>query len=387
MCSKVFWRKTMADISLTASMRSNLLSLQQTQSLMDTTQERLSTGKKVNSAIDNPSSYYTAQSLTNRASDLSSLLDSMGQGIQTIQAANEGIEAITEFVQQAKAIANTARDNATIKGTTSSGTYAAADDTKNITVKIEGVADQNIKVTLKNSDTLKQAAAKIATALNNSSNGVKDAEDTVIGGFTATVENGQIKISNSKGIVANVSGTIFGITFNGEIGNSTRTTSMKQYNEILDQIDQLAKDSGYKGVNLLQGNDLKVVFNEDRSSYLTINGTFADTSDEGLKISRAEDWTNPDNEAIDASISELENAITSLRNMASEFGNNYSIVENRENFTESLINVLEEGSDKLTLADMNEESANMLALQTRQQLAINSLSLASQAAQSVLSLF
>lgn len=387
MCSKVFWRKTMADISLTASMRSNLLSLQQTQSLMDTTQERLSTGKKVNSAIDNPSSYYTAQSLTNRASDLSSLLDSMGQAVQTIQAANEGIEAITDFVQQAKALANTARDNATVKGTTSSGTYTAADDTKNITVKIEGVADQDIKVTLKDTDSLEQAATKIAKALNDGTDGVKDAEDTVIGGFTATVENGQIKISNSKGIVANVSGTISGITFNGEIGNSTRTTSMKQYNEILDQIDQLAKDSGYKGVNLLQGNSLKVVFNEDRSSYLTINGTFADTSDEGLKISRAEDWTNPDNEAIDASISELENAITSLRNMASEFGNNYSIVENRENFTESLINVLEEGSDKLTLADMNEESANMLALQTRQQLAINSLSLASQAAQSVLSLF
>ena len=377
----------MADISLTASMRSNLLSLQQTQDLMDMTQERLSTGKKVNSAIDNPSSYYTAQSLTNRASDLNALLDSMGQGIQTIQAANEGIEAITDFVQQAKALANTARDNATVKGTTSSGTYTAADDTQDITVKIDGVADQDIEVTLKDTDTLEQAATKIAAALNDGTNGVKDAEDTVIGGFTATIENGQIKISNSKGIVANVSGTISGITFNGEIGNSTRTTSMKQYNEILDQIDQLAKDSGYKGVNLLQGNSLKVVFNEDRSSYLTINGTFADTSDEGLKISRAEDWTNPDNEAIDASISELENAITSLRNMASEFGNNYSIVENRENFTESLINVLEEGSDKLTLADMNEESANMLALQTRQQLAINSLSLASQAAQSVLSLF
>lgn len=387
MCSKVFWRKTMADISLTASMRSNLLSLQQTQSLMDTTQERLSTGKKVNSAIDNPSSYYTAQSLTNRASDLSSLLDSMGQAVQTIQAANEGIEAITDFVQQAKALANSARDNATVKGTTSSGTYTAADNTENITVKIEGVADQDIEVTLEDTDSLEQAATKIATALNDGTDGVKDAEDTVIGGFTATVENGQIKISNSKGIVANVSGTISGITFNGEIGNSTRTTSMKQYNEILDQIDQLAKDSGYKGVNLLQGNSLKVVFNEDRSSYLTINGTFADTSDEGLKISRAEDWTNPDNEAINASISELENAITSLRNMASEFGNNYSIVENRENFTESLINVLEEGSDKLTLADMNEESANMLALRTRQQLAINSLSLASQAAQSVLSLF
>ena len=100
----------MADISLTASMRSNLLSLQSTQSLMDMTQERLSTGKKVNSAIDNPSSYYTAQSLNNRADDLSALLDSMGQGVQTIKAANEAIETITSFAEQAKAVANSARD-------------------------------------------------------------------------------------------------------------------------------------------------------------------------------------------------------------------------------------------------------------------------------------
>ena len=92
----------MADISLTASMRSNLLSLQNTQSLMDMTQERLSTGKKVNSALDNPTSYYTSQSLTNRANDLSALLDAMGQGVQTIKAANEGIESITAYVQQAK---------------------------------------------------------------------------------------------------------------------------------------------------------------------------------------------------------------------------------------------------------------------------------------------
>ena len=96
---------------------------------------------------------------------------------------------------------------------------------------------------------------------------------------------------------------------------------------------------------------------------------------------------NIDKDAIGKSITQVEDAVSKLRNMASVFGNNYSIVENREEFTENLINVLEEGADKLTLADMNEESANMLALQTRQQLAINSLSLASQAAQSVLSLF
>lgn len=350
----------MADISLTASMRSNLLSLQQTQSLMDTTQERLSTGKKVNSAIDNPSSYYTAQSLTNRASDLSSLLDSMGQAVQTIQAANEGIEAITEFASQAKAIANSANDT---------------------------------------SD-------------------------------TTSVEN-----------------------------------YMKQFDEILKQIDGIAKDSGYKGVNLLGGKDqeLKVVFNEDRSSSLTVKGDEADAKGLGMnaatgkwiettqgnadaftkgaddkayvygtdgkvyqatkeivvqgtsdlqkdlaalvadgslvetsyKVDVSGGTTGAKNfdiksikkDAINASITEVEGAVSKLRNMASVFGNNYSIVENREEFTENLINVLEEGADKLTLADMNEESANMLALQTRQQLAINSLSLASQAAQSVLSLF
>ena len=97
------------------------------------------------------------------------------------------------------------------------------------------------------------------------------------------------------------------------------------------------------------------------------------------------DWSTTD--LIDTTITEVENAINKLRDMASVFGNNYSIVQNREDFTDSLVNVLTEGSDKLVLADMNEESANMLALQTRQQLGVNALSLASQAAQSVLKLF
>jgi len=236
---------------------------------------------------------------------------------------------------------------------------------------------------------------------------------------------------------------------------------MKQFDEILKQIDGIAKDSGYKGVNLLGGKDqeLKVVFNEDRSSSLTVkgddasaeglgleasDGKWAKSKEETLKTFAAKDTsyaagdyiklsdgkiyeitdtiaagsdgseltedaikakatvtdytetstgsgkikiTTIDKDAIGKSITQVEDAVSQLRNMASVFGNNYSIVENREEFTENLINVLEEGADKLTLADMNEESANMLALQTRQQLAINSLSLASQAAQSVLSLF
>ena len=301
---------------------------------MDTTQERLSTGKKVNSAIDNPSSYYTAQSLNNRASDLSALLDSMGQAIQTIKAADEGIEAITSFAQQAKAVAQSAADSSDI---------------------------------------------------------------------------------------------------------TERDNYMQQFNDILRQIDGVAKDAGYKGVNLLDGGTLTVKFNEKGDSSLTITGKTA-TTDGDLALEDAADWgkdtatalkatyeaakeayeeavapggggdddgtlktametakgnydkavaqdAKDQAAAIEKSITAVDTAVSKLRNWASEFGNNYSIVQSREDFTENLINVLTEGADKLTLADMNEESANMLALQTRQQLAINSLSLASQAAQSVLKLF
>ena len=377
----------MSDISLTASMRSNLLSLQNTQSLMDTTQERLSTGKKVNSALDNPSSFYTAQSLTNRASDLSALLDSMGQGIQTIKAANEGIESITEFVQQAKSVANQARDEAN-KVASSSGMY---DSTKieaatkfQLSVTYNGET-KSVEVTApKAAANGKEMAAAIQTALKKLTFGTPA---TALGGdvFEVTYEDDAFKMTSANGEEAKISFEVGGAKMDATAGNANRVKAISQFNDILDQIDQLAKDSGYKGVNLLGGTDqsLTVIFNEDRSSNLTIQGV--DASTKGLDISRVTNWGSNTN--IDASIEEVEDAINELRNMASEFGNNYSIVQNREDFTENLINVLEEGSDKLVLADMNEESANMLALQTRQRLGVNSLSLASQAAQAVLKLF
>ena len=365
----------MSDISLTASMRTNLLSLQNTQSLMDQTQERLSTGKKVNSAIDNPSSYYTAQSLTNRASDLDSLLDSMGQGIQTIQAANEGIEAITSFVQQAKAVANTARDTPAIKELKSSGSIVAADG--KATVKI---GDKTYTVDV-------AAGDNSATALIGKINGdttTKNALDDA--GLTLAVDGTGIKVTaDDDAAKVSVSIEVSGLKLSGSVDPTARKTSMNQFNDILSQIDQLANDASYKGVNLLKEDKLKVVFNEDRSSYLEIEGK--DASSTGLKLASvsAADWAT--NTGVEATITSVENAINELRDMATEFGNNYSIVQTRQDFTENLINVLEEGADDLTLADMNEESANMLALQTRQQLGINSLSLASQAAQSVLQLF
>ena len=146
----------------------------------------------------------------------------------------------------------------------------------------------------------------------------------------------------------------------------------KEYLGILLQYDQLISDASYKGINLLDGHNLKINFNEDRSAKIEVKGVKADSESLGLKT---KEWESK--EDIEKSISELESAISSLRSFASAFGNYYSIVTTRQDFTENLINVLEEGADKLTLADMNEESANMLALQTSQQLAINSLYLLS----------
>lgn len=407
----------MADISLTASMRTNLLSLQNTQSLMDTTQERLSTGLKVNSAIDNASSYYTAQSLNNRASDLSALLDSMGQGIQTIQAANEGIEAITEFVEQAKAIANSARDAAsktdvkTLNAKFSNLTTLQIPKTANGTslkfevTRTDGTTlDESLKDAVNNVNVELEAAYLQAKSLDGYVAQVKKAIEAGGTEFAKIVDikvddkTGKITFTAKAGynIKATGAGDLAGLGKDPDAGtptndvtstvavNTDRQKYALQFNEILTQIDNLAKDAGYKGINLLQMNTLTVIFNEDRSSQIEVKGT--DASSVGLMLDEAvNNWQT--NEDIETSIRQTEEAISSLRIMASDYGNYYSIVQNRQSFTKSLVNVLTEGADNLTLADMNEESANMLALQTRQQLAINSLSLASQAAQGVLQLF
>ncbi len=407
----------MADISLTASMRTNLLSLQNTQSLMDTTQERLSTGLKVNSAIDNASSYYTAQSLNNRASDLSALLDSMGQGIQTIQAANEGIEAITKFVEQAKAIANSARDAAS---KTDVKTLNAKFSDVDVSTMPKTATDTSLKFEVTRTDgttldkSLEDAVGKVNAELKAAVLQDKSLDDYVAqvkkaieAGGTEFAKIVDIKVDDKTGkitftakagynIKATGAGDLAGLGKDPDAGtptndvtstvavNTDRQKYALQFNEILTQIDNLAKDAGYKGINLLQMNTLTVIFNEDRSSQIEVKGT--DASSVGLMLDEAvNNWQT--NEDIETSIRQTEEAISSLRIMASDYGNYYSIVQNRQSFTKSLVNVLTEGADNLTLADMNEESANMLALQTRQQLAINSLSLASQAAQGVLQLF
>ena len=588
-------------ISLTASMRSNLLSLQNISRQVSSTQNKLATGNKVNSAIDNPSSYYTARSLTNRANDLDALLDSMGQAVSTIKTATTALETGATFLEQAAAVANSAleapqtipdkgfftqligandavvssaeeldqalaagketivvygkinlnhaiqlKDNQKMVGINYFANFTGSDDyfselnytsnakEKMITVagnntkisnlninynnevgepignsvifvisyvngkpthtklanlninfqtngipkagaaciktygkdvsaeitgniklqtqawgifaeassKIEVIANLDISATqginahnssrvLLNSETmLKIKNANVAFSLSGNASAIDIADGVYIGisesnylyGINNHMSAANHIMSLSKGVVfvnystkqayyldATTNLTSTGqATFNKFISNLVTKdvdynqvaqqiedsfsanysglfswqNKTKQYANILNQYDSVIKDASYKGTNLLKKDKLNVRFNESGNADLNVIGK--DMSSAALGLGKV-DWANQSD--IAQSLKEIASALKSIRAFTAELGNNYSIITSRQDFTENLINILTEGADKLTLADMNEESANMLALQTRQQLAINSLSLASQAAQAVMKLF
>lgn len=270
-------------INLSAGVQANLLTLQRTTGLIATVQTRLSTGLKVNSAIDDANAFFTARALNNRADDLTGLKENIDLSISTLKAAIAGIEAITELVEQAKGLANTAK---------------ATGDT------------------------------------------------------------------------------------------AERSLLAVQFNALLLQIDDLANDASFNGTRLISGtpDNLEVDFNEDGSSDITITGLDSTTASTGLDITEASN-NFADVTAINTTITELNSALTELRTNAATLGSNNTVLQTRLNFTDELANTLKEGSGKLTLADLNEESANLLALQTRQQLGLNSLALAAQSERAILSLF
>lgn len=165
-------------------------------------------------------------------------------------------------------------------------------------------------------------------------------------------------------------------------GAGTLAQLENDFDIVREQIDALVEDASYRGVNLLNDDDLIVYFNEDRSNLLTISGE--DLSTSGLGISAASFTSSA---AINSAITEVRDATSTVRNFASSLSTSLTVIQNRQDFTKNQINTLKEGADKLTLSDQNEEGANLLALQTRQALGTTALSLASQSAQSVLRLF
>jgi flagellin len=277
-------------ISLTAQMTTNLLSLQGTAKLMGITQDRLATGKKVNSAIDDPVAFFDADAHYQLASDYATFKNGMSEAVQTMKAATDTIESIKTLLNQMKSLATSAKS----------------------------AAEQG------------------------------DAYD-----------------------------------LNG------------QFADVREQIDFLAGDAIYKGINLLQSDTLNVVFNTDGDD-LEVAGFDGDASGLEVVVASAAAWgadantsglTSTQLGAISTAIASIDDAIATLRSQAKTLASNLSIVSTRQDFTDKMIATLKIGGDNLTLADMNEEGANMLMLQTRQALGIQSLSMASQSAQQVLQLF
>jgi flagellin len=221
--------------------------------------------------------------------------------------------------------------------------------------------------------------------------------------LTATLDTtGKLTISASNDYASSTLGGTAGGQIGGTVTSSltwtaatapvpdanalaTRESLQNDFNNLLQQIDQLAKDSSYGGINLIYGDSLKIVFNENGSSALNVVGVTFSAAGLGLAAPTANAFQ--DNASINAVVSSLNNALVTLRTQASKFGSNLSVVQNRQDFTKNMINLLQTGADSLVLADSNEEGANMLALQTRQQLSTTALSLASQADQAVLRLF
>jgi flagellin len=387
----------MSGIVLSASVRQNLLSLQSTAALLSTTQNRLATGNKVNSALDNPTNFFTAQGLNNRAGDISSLLDSIGNGVQVLQAANTGITSLQSLVDSAKSIANQVLQapagytaKSTVTSTALVGTASAANLVDGVGFKsgqtIIVAANGNlpaVTVTLGATETLDQLNTALAP-----------------GGLTASIDSGNhLVFTNTNNDAA--SSTIGAVTVGSTPGTTTfaaavaptadpasqaiRANLVSQYNNIISQISNTAQDSSFNGINLLNGDTLKLTFNETGKSTLSISGVTFNAAGLGLaSLTSGTDFL--DNTSANAQLTKLSTASSTLRTEASALGSNLSVVQIRQDFNKNLINVLQTGSSNLTLADTNEEAANSQALSTRQSIAVSALALANQSQASVLQL-
>ena len=385
----------MSGIVLTASVRQNLLSLQSTADLLSTTQNRLATGNKVNSALDNPTNFFTAQGLNNRASDINNLLDSIGNGVQVLQAANTGITSLQKLVDTAKSIANqvlqapagysaksTVTSAAALGGTAANlvdGATIKAGQT--ITVAANGALPA-VTVTIGASESLDQlntalAPANLTASLDSSNKLVftttNDFASSTIGAVTVGATPGSATFGAAVAPVADAA------------SQTIRSSLVKQYNDIITQISTTSQDSSFNGINLLNGDNLKLTFNETGKSTLNISGVTFNAAGLGL-ASLASGTDFLDNNSANGVLTKLGNASTTLRTEASALGSNLSVVQIRQDFNKNLIDVLQTGSSNLTLADTNEEAANSQALSTRQSIAVSALALANQSQQSVLRL-
>ncbi|MGA1874715.1 MAG: flagellin [bacterium] len=380
------------DISLTSGMRANLISLQGAVNLLNRTQERLATGKKVNTALDNPIAYFSSRANMSRANDISVLKDGMSEAIQTIKAADSGIRGISDLIEAAKALAKSALgasknqikiqftevtadiDTITIGGTTYTAVSSNADPTSQFIV-----AD-NISSTITN-----------LAALINANEETSDDMTATASGSTLILQakSNSTAVTEAADFVTIPAGAEILTDTDGRNVFSERRILAQQYNDLMTQINATANSSGYRGVNLLMDNDLNVAFESSALSIRGFNATASDLqlSTEATTTGGGAGWGWTLDSDITLDLGKVDIALATLRSESSRMSSYLSIINIQEEFAKNMINTLTEGADKITLADMNEEGANMLMLQTRQALGTTALSLSAQSSQSVLRLF
>ncbi|MDP3258445.1 MAG: flagellin [Bosea sp. (in: a-proteobacteria)] len=442
--------------AISNGVRSSLASLQTITSQAAAVQNRLATGKKVNTAVDNPVNFFTAQSLNNRSDQLKGLLDGISNGIQTVQAASKGIDGITKLVgslqstvKQAQADAAQNRPTVVGTGTTlaTAGEAAltskslkdialdkrvgSAGDTTVSTATASSAGDLGIDTTatdeLNIQITTNPAAPTSTTNIGitlTANTTVRDVVNAINTSGVATAfvdEKGLLNVkgtgSETLGVGIGVgadaaaattasatgtSNTAFGLAgtdatagvASSGVTSATRSNLIEQYNTLRTQIDSLAKDAGFNGVNLLQGDKVSIAFNEKggkNQTKLDIQGTSLSAENIGIAQAGNAQVTGSINFQNDSDLEKattaLTNALTSLKSLSSTFGANLSVAQTRQDFTKDLADVLSTGAANLVNADANEEAANLLSLQTRQQLSQTALSLSSQSDQAVLRLF
>ena len=386
-------------ISLSSASRASLSSLQDIAGQMATIQKHLSTGKRVNDPTDNPVAFFTASGLTARAASLNSLMDGVGNAQKTFDAANAGIKALQSLLQSAQNLATQAltSSNTLVKVT---GTNATAYATSSVIASTSGTttklkAGDTITVgdgtttatyTAANNDTMQTflnavnntANLKVAASLNASGQIQLQATGTnniTIGG----------SVTSASGL-AGATGLTAGTT--SFAANATRQSLAQQFDLIRTQIDQAAGDAGYNGVNLLAGGSLSVAFNETGSSKLSVSGVTYSSASLGISaVNSGSGGQFQTDTEINAALSGITSALATLQSQSAAFGASTSVMGTRQTFTSSLIDTLNAGADDLVNADTSEDSALLMALQARQQIAQTALSLSSQQNQTALRLF
>ncbi|MBE0704975.1 MAG: flagellar protein, partial [Afipia sp.] len=241
---------------------------------------------------------------------------------------------------------------------------------------VKSLNDLNAKLSADNLLATIDSSGKLTITTTN------DAASSAIGTVTGTAAGAGKAFEN-----ASTGGTAAtgGAPIQDASALAVRANLVSQYNNILDQITSTSQDSSFNGVNLLNGDQLKLTFNETGKSTLKIQGVTFNAAGLGLSsLTAGTDFL--DNSSANSVISSLDKASSTLRTEASALGSNLSIVQIRQDFSKNLINVLQTGSSNLTLADTNEEAANSQALSTRQSIAVSALALANQSQQSVLQL-